>query len=262
MGDKALLLALGYPRAQTFNHADPQYIRNLVVWLENVKIRQYPVEERKELGDTQSSAWQDTFSKYLQDVDCPLSLEPGGSNTQAVLQWLLNYAVSLEYADAAEQYNATTQQLQQKQQAEQQQQQEGGSGRKGQHHKQQPPFADLHSPETKQALSDLFQLLHVDTSQGGLGEHLQAAKEVLRDSVLPSLTDASVQHALSSSTLDTHLLGFETGDAAVDRLGTVLRLLYIRDLRQLQTAIDRMVVEVQEYTANPRTDSSLGKVGR
>lgn len=34
-------------------------------------------------------------------------------------------------------------------------------------------------------------------------------------------------------------------DAAVDRLGTVLRLLYIRDLRQLQTTIDRMVVEVQ-----------------
>lgn len=97
------------------------------------QIRQYPVEERKELGDTQSAAWQDTFSKvrvaeqqrtdttqhkhtdkhashcllcvthtsqYLQDVDCPLSLEPGGSNTQAVLQWLLNYAVSLEYADA------------------------------------------------------------------------------------------------------------------------------------------------------------------
>lgn len=40
---------------------------------------------------------------------------------------------------------------------------------------------------------------------------LQSAKEVLRDSVLPSLTDASVQHALSSATLDTHLLGFETG---------------------------------------------------
>lgn len=33
-------------------------------------------------------------------MDCLLSLEPGGSNTQAVLQWLLNYAVSLEYADA------------------------------------------------------------------------------------------------------------------------------------------------------------------
>jgi hypothetical protein len=41
------------------------------------------------------------------------------------------------------------------------------------------------------------------------------------------------------------LLRFYMSDAAVDRLGTVLRLLYIRDLRQLQTTIDRMLVEVQ-----------------
>jgi hypothetical protein len=40
--------------------------------------------------------------QYLQDCDCPVSLEPGGSNMQAVLQWLLNYAVSLEYADTGE----------------------------------------------------------------------------------------------------------------------------------------------------------------
>jgi hypothetical protein len=38
--------------------------------------------------------------QYLHDVDCPLSLRPDGSDTQAVLQWLINYAVSLEYADA------------------------------------------------------------------------------------------------------------------------------------------------------------------
>jgi len=40
---------------------------------------------------------------------------------------------------------------------------------------------------------------------------VQASKEVLRDGVLPSLTDASVQHAFASTTLDTALLGFETG---------------------------------------------------
>ena len=38
--------------------------------------------------------------QYLSDVDCPLELAPGGSNLQSVLQWLINYAVSLEYADA------------------------------------------------------------------------------------------------------------------------------------------------------------------
>jgi hypothetical protein len=41
------------------------------------------------------------------------------------------------------------------------------------------------------------------------------------------------------------LLLLSLSDAVVDRLGTVLRLLYIRDLRQLQTTIDRMLVEVQ-----------------
>jgi hypothetical protein len=44
-----------------------------------------------------------------------------------------------------------------------------------------------------------------------LHDLLQGAREVLRDSVLPSLTDSSVQHALGSATLDTQLLGFETG---------------------------------------------------
>jgi len=34
-------------------------------------------------------------------------------------------------------------------------------------------------------------------------------------------------------------------DAVVDGLATVLRLLYIKDLRALQTAIDSLVVQVQ-----------------
>lgn len=57
-------------------------------------------------------------------------------------------------------------------------------------------------------------------------------------------------------------LGFETGDAALDRAATVLRMLYVRDLRGLQSAVDRALVSVQELTADPRTDASKGKVGR
>ena len=30
----------------------------------------------------------------------------------------------------------------------------------------------------------------------------------------------------------------------------------------LQTLVDSAIVQVQEYTANPRTDASLGRVGR
>lgn len=57
-------------------------------------------------------------------------------------------------------------------------------------------------------------------------------------------------------------LGFSTGDVQADLAATVLRALYIRDLRDLQTSIDQAIVQVQELTANPVTDASLGKVGR
>ena len=42
----------------------------------------------------------------------------------------------------------------------------------------------------------------------------------------------------------------------------VLRLLYAADLRSLQSQVDEFLVEGQAYTANPKTDSRLGKVGR
>lgn len=45
-------------------------------------------------------------------------------------------------------------------------------------------------------------------------------------------------------------------------LALVLRLLHIEELRKLQTEANRVIVETQSLTANPITDTSLGKVGR
>jgi RLL motif-containing protein 1 len=42
----------------------------------------------------------------------------------------------------------------------------------------------------------------------------------------------------------------------------VLRLLHISELRDAQTAINELVVDVQGLTADPKTNTSLGKVGR
>ncbi len=57
-------------------------------------------------------------------------------------------------------------------------------------------------------------------------------------------------------------LGFATGDSGVDNAALILRSLFIQDLRKLQSTIDETVVNVQEYTANPKTDAKLGRVGR
>ena len=42
----------------------------------------------------------------------------------------------------------------------------------------------------------------------------------------------------------------------------ILRLLHIQDLRRLQTMINECIVAIQSITANPKTDTRLGKVGR
>lgn len=51
-------------------------------------------------------------------------------------------------------------------------------------------------------------------------------------------------------------------DRALDYPVRILRLLEIQSLRQLQTHINETIVAVQNLTANPKTDTKLGKVGR
>lgn len=51
-------------------------------------------------------------------------------------------------------------------------------------------------------------------------------------------------------------------DPTLNRAANVLRLLYINDLKELQTQVNAMLVQLQSLTANPKTDSRLGQVGR
>ena len=39
-------------------------------------------------------------------------------------------------------------------------------------------------------------------------------------------------------------------------------MLYVAELRALQTHFNDVVATAQEFTANPKTDSQLGRVGR
>ena len=55
---------------------------------------------------------------------------------------------------------------------------------------------------------------------------------------------------------------FSNIDSAVNEAAKILRLLHLHELRDLQTQINKAIVLVQRQTANPKTDQSLGKVGR
>lgn len=56
--------------------------------------------------------------------------------------------------------------------------------------------------------------------------------------------------------------GFQLKKTAVENAAKILALLYIQDIRNLQTKINEVIVRVQSVTANPKTDTKLGKVGK
>lgn len=50
-------------------------------------------------------------------------------------------------------------------------------------------------------------------------------------------------------------------DPNLDEAAKILRLLQVHSTRNVQTTINETIVCVQQITANPKTDTKLGKVG-
>ena len=135
-------------------------------------------------------------------------------------------------------------------------------------------------PAVTAAIRELAAMLHVQVEGRNSLQVLQAAHRVIRQRVLPAVAVSATESAEEGSRtkaaaqrrgpgltpkelLDLQFpLGFSMGSDVADRAAAILRMLYIADLRELQDAVNDIVVTVQEFTANPKTDASLGQVGR
>ncbi|XP_078675740.1 RNA transcription, translation and transport factor protein-like isoform X2 [Branchiostoma floridae x Branchiostoma belcheri] len=91
------LAALEYHQPNSFNIADEAQFRNMIVWLEDQKVRHYKIEDRANLRNIQSADWPTAFKQYLEELACPVN----HGDKSAVMDWLLGYAVRLEYGDNA-----------------------------------------------------------------------------------------------------------------------------------------------------------------
>ena len=64
--------------------------------------------------------------------------------------------------------------------------------------------------------------------------------------------------------LQEHDFGFteKSMDPVLREAAKILRMLHLTQLRKLQSEINNTIEMVQGVTANPKTDTKLGKVGR
>uniref|UniRef100_A0A182JX27 Uncharacterized protein n=1 Tax=Anopheles christyi TaxID=43041 RepID=A0A182JX27_9DIPT len=241
------LSALQYPRVGQLNIDDPKDFRSFMMWLEDQKIRFLPIEEREPLRKINApDEWNRAYEKYKKDIKVPEHLK----TKQEEVTWLLLYAIRLEYTDNAEQYRSLT-----------------GA------HKLQQESKKSNVPEVQSSNPfDSFDFTNADFEEGswklaerlGIAYHpehlvsLQAAAKVI--------TGAYNKEALKERPITGQPFPIEQGSGMglekeedLEQCARILRLLQIQNIRTLQTTINETIVSVQNVTADPRTDTKLGK---
>jgi len=248
---KRKLSALDY--GKDFNPQDENQFRQMVVWLEDMKIRLYPIDGRQSLRDIQNPQWEQTLTKFLQDLNFPYNNDII-KDRLAVSDWLLGAAVRFEYGDNIEKYkpvlsNATNDQ-----------QKSNSSNQNG-----NPLEAiDYASEDFKNGMLKLCELLQIPTKFNDTTAILRAVSSIITTKLSKEAIDKSQIKEQGSGvdfSIEQMSLGFDTGDKILNEAAKILRLLYIQDLRTLQTKINETIVDVQSLVADPRTDSKLGKTG-
>ncbi|KAB7500603.1 hypothetical protein Anas_02142 [Armadillidium nasatum] len=248
---KRKLKALDHVNPDDFNVQDENSFKELVVWLEDQKIRHYKIEDRRSLKDTHAPDWSKAFKEYLKNLNCPKLINV--NDRPAVTDWLLGQAVSLEYSDNVDKYKLETA--------------ENVSARKTNVPEvvnTNPLDAlDFGSPDFRDGVNQLAKMLKITPHPDHLVT-LKAISILIKSRLSQEALEnpGEVVHQGKAYPIFEADLGFETGDNILNNAGKALRLLYIHDLRDLQTKINETIVACQIITANPKTDTKLGKVGR
>lgn len=88
---------------------------------------------------------------------------------------------------------------------------------------------------------------------------LEASARLIYEKLRPEAANQSKPEGKAYSIKESDQFMF--ADKNMDEAAKILRLLQIQSVRQVQTSVNESIVAIQEITADPKTDSKLGKVG-
>ena len=279
------LEALEYPHRASFRADDDASLAQCVAWLENRKVRHYQQgAARAHLLGSSVQPGLPGVARYLVDLGCPhewLDADAAetadtdtakGGQAQArrrgvCVHWLLGHAISLVFEEEGAACNAAA------------------AAHAGQRALADPAFAAAVA-----RLAEVLGLPGGGVAGGGGGgagggEGVALQLQAVRAHVEAKLSARAVARARQQQAKPpaagsggkegsgggggeapfdraSFPLGFRTGHPMLDDAATVLKMLYVGQLRELQNNVNKIIVTAQEFTANPKTDARLGQVGR
>lgn len=234
------LEALGYPEVASASLGGQAYCK-IVLWLEEEKIRYYEKHLRRVLRDF-NKGWYTHVEEYCKELNVPAEglNEKNMTLKLNVLNNLTNLAIHDIYRDKVE------------------------AGELALAAPAKAAGADV--SEEKQRLGHLISPLNRLLECFGLPQLPPDAVDTDSIAALRCIhTRVCVpEQNADASYLDIDQLpvGLQIDDPDVKRAAAVLRLLHGIELQQLQVNINQVINELQQLTADPKTDARLGRVGR
>lgn len=241
-----LLTGLAYPFSHELKLDSRHDVIHLVTWLEDRKIRRLEVKERDGLRKD-GATWDVQFASYLDVLECPFTWNVSPEGNVDCLVWLVEHAVAAEYEDCAE-LCTTDLDTSEPMAVDDDDNDDGGGG-----------GSNISDAEVD-ALGALLGMQRVDKEHNVT--YLQRISKTVSLCLTPGCREALKTGNSQGIPLEDFPLGFDTADIKINQAAVVLKMLHLWDFREMQNDLNAHIVLGQEYTANPRTNAGLGKVGR
>ena len=251
-------------RADALLAADVASRTALAEFLEDTIIRALPVDARDGLrrGKTSdASVAVDALNAYGAALTPPVR-ELGAASADACVDALLERAVALKHDDIVGDNEQTDEDVDALERV---------SKRLKLSTSVEDVGAALTSERGRRALEALAKTLGVASASDNFDSYdaldacvmLERCVEANERFVVPFSDADGAAVARNPPTLDDVPSGVGLDDdPVVDAAVRVARLLHVNDLRRLQSDADALLVAMQEYTADPKTDSRIGRVGK
>lgn len=230
------LEALHYPDLGSASLSGDAFCK-IVLWLEEEKIRFYEPSQRKGLRDF-GAEWPKKLAAYAKELGVPADKVADGDATAKlrVLSGLTNLAIHDVYRDRAEENSIAL---------------------------AAPPKPVAGGVDGRQHLQELVPSLNQHLEMYNLPKLQPDAIDTDTVAALRCIKTRMCQKGKGSVDLVMAELpmAMEVEDAEVRKAGGVLRLLHNIEMGQLMVNVNQVLNELQQLTANPKTDSKLGRVG-